>query len=102
VAHVILTCDMYKSSLRHIRDPVLSSLKMKGIFYYYYNFCLRETRRVRMQTKSETGQLLGHGDSPMVHLIFFFYLRVVYFLVLGCNNDLMLSASYVSILCCVF
>jgi hypothetical protein len=31
VAHVILTCDMYKCSLRHIHDPVLSSLKMKGI-----------------------------------------------------------------------
>jgi hypothetical protein len=27
----ILTCDKYKSSLRHIHDPVLSSLKMKGI-----------------------------------------------------------------------
>jgi hypothetical protein len=26
-----LTCDMYKSSLRHIHDQVLSSLKMKGI-----------------------------------------------------------------------
>jgi hypothetical protein len=26
-----LTCDKYKSSLRHIHDPVLSSLKMKGI-----------------------------------------------------------------------
>jgi hypothetical protein len=26
-----LTCDMYKSSLRHIHNPVLSSLKMKGI-----------------------------------------------------------------------
>jgi hypothetical protein len=25
-----LTCDMYKSSLRHIHDPVLSSLKIKG------------------------------------------------------------------------
>jgi hypothetical protein len=25
------TCDMYKSSLRQIHDPVLSSLKMKGI-----------------------------------------------------------------------
>jgi hypothetical protein len=28
-----LTCDMYKSSLRHIHDLVLSSLKMKGILY---------------------------------------------------------------------
>jgi hypothetical protein len=26
-----LTCDKYKSSLRHIHDPVLLSLKMKGI-----------------------------------------------------------------------
>jgi hypothetical protein len=28
-----LMCDMYKSSLRHIHDPVLSSLKMKGILF---------------------------------------------------------------------
>jgi hypothetical protein len=28
-----LTCDMYKSSLRHIHDPVLLSLKMKGISF---------------------------------------------------------------------
>jgi hypothetical protein len=38
VAHVIIvscsTCDMYKSSLRHIHDPVLSSLKMKGILSF--------------------------------------------------------------------
>jgi hypothetical protein len=35
-----LTCDMYKSSLRHIHDPVLSSLKMKGIlsFLLVFNF----------------------------------------------------------------
>jgi hypothetical protein len=26
-----LTCDMYMSDLRHIHDPVLSSLKMEGI-----------------------------------------------------------------------
>jgi hypothetical protein len=26
-----LTCDKYKSSLRHLHDPVLSSLKLKGI-----------------------------------------------------------------------
>jgi hypothetical protein len=34
-----LTCDMYKSSLRHIHDTVLLSLKMKGIrllFLYAY------------------------------------------------------------------
>jgi hypothetical protein len=30
-----LKCDMYKSSLRHIHDPVLSSLKMEGILSFY-------------------------------------------------------------------
>jgi hypothetical protein len=33
-----LTCDMYKSSLRHIHNPVLSSLKMKGIRLLFFNF----------------------------------------------------------------
>jgi hypothetical protein len=27
---------MYKSSLRHIHDPVLSSLKMKGMCFFNY------------------------------------------------------------------
>jgi hypothetical protein len=27
----LLTCDMYMSDLRHIHDPVLSSLKKEGI-----------------------------------------------------------------------
>jgi hypothetical protein len=29
---ILLTCDMYMSDLRHIHDPVFSSLKMEGIF----------------------------------------------------------------------
>jgi hypothetical protein len=41
VTHVILTCDMYKSSLRHIHDPVLSSLELKGILSYFLDFVLR-------------------------------------------------------------
>jgi hypothetical protein len=36
-----LTCDMFKSSLRHIHDPVLSSLKMKGILSSFLHI-LRE------------------------------------------------------------
>jgi hypothetical protein len=32
-----LTCDMYKSSLRHIHDPVLSSLKMEGIRLLFFS-----------------------------------------------------------------
>jgi hypothetical protein len=31
------TCDKYKSSLRHIYDPVLSSLKMKGIRLSFFD-----------------------------------------------------------------
>jgi hypothetical protein len=39
-----LTCDMYKSSLRHIHDPVLSSLKMKGrpIRLLFFNLSARK------------------------------------------------------------
>jgi hypothetical protein len=35
IGYTLLTCDMYKSSLRHIHDPVLSSLKMEGIRFFY-------------------------------------------------------------------
>jgi hypothetical protein len=43
---VMLTnsCDMYTSCLRHIHDPVLSSLKMEGtrsIFFFFCNFAIR-------------------------------------------------------------
>jgi hypothetical protein len=31
----LLTCDMYMSDLRHIHDPVLSSLKMEGIHFFF-------------------------------------------------------------------
>jgi hypothetical protein len=44
IGYIFLTCDMYKSSLRHIHDPVLSSLKMKGIrfffFFLHFAFCI--------------------------------------------------------------
>jgi hypothetical protein len=33
----LLTCDMYMSDLRHIHDPVLSSLKMEGIRLLFSN-----------------------------------------------------------------
>jgi hypothetical protein len=39
---LFLTYDMYKSSLRHTHDPVLSSLKMKGILLLFSdNLCLQ-------------------------------------------------------------
>jgi hypothetical protein len=39
----LLTCDMYMSDLRHIHDPVLSSLKMDSIRLLFLNLC--ETAR---------------------------------------------------------
>jgi hypothetical protein len=39
--HINNTCDMYKSSLRHIHDPVLSSLKMKGIRLLFFSSMFR-------------------------------------------------------------
>jgi hypothetical protein len=32
----LLTCDIYMSDLRHIHDPVISSLKMKGIYLLFF------------------------------------------------------------------
>jgi hypothetical protein len=37
IGYIFLTCYMYKSSLRHIHDPVLSSLKMKGIRTFFFH-----------------------------------------------------------------
>jgi hypothetical protein len=33
----LLTCDMYMYRLRHINDPILSSLKMEGIRLLYFH-----------------------------------------------------------------
>jgi hypothetical protein len=37
IGFTLLKCDKYKSSLRHIHDPVLSSLKMEGIRLLYFS-----------------------------------------------------------------
>jgi hypothetical protein len=34
ISCTLLTCDMYMCRLRHINDPVLSSLKMEGIRFF--------------------------------------------------------------------
>jgi hypothetical protein len=36
------TCDMYMCSLRHINDPVLLSLKMEGIRFFYFGTYLSD------------------------------------------------------------
>jgi hypothetical protein len=56
-----LTCDMCKSSLRHIHDSVLSSLKMKGILsfcqYYRGTFCRSQCPR-GLRYRSAAARLL--------------------------------------------
>jgi hypothetical protein len=50
-----LTCYMYKSSLRHIHDPVLSSLKMEGIrllFHYKMHLKVVPARTVTLLLKA--------------------------------------------------
>jgi hypothetical protein len=47
-----LTCDMYKSSLRHMHDPVLSSLEMKGILSFVTPFAYRKGKHLTKPTDS--------------------------------------------------
>jgi hypothetical protein len=35
ISYILFTCDMYMCRLRHINDPVLSSLKMEGIRFFF-------------------------------------------------------------------
>jgi hypothetical protein len=38
---LLITCDMYMSDLRHIHDPVLSSLKMESIRFIFCSTLMR-------------------------------------------------------------
>jgi hypothetical protein len=33
---ILFTCDMYMCRLRHINDPILSSLKMEGVRLLFF------------------------------------------------------------------
>jgi hypothetical protein len=55
-----LKCDMYKSSLRHTYDPVLSSLKMKGIrllFFSKTNLLIMYKQKATVCSESHTEHL---------------------------------------------
>jgi hypothetical protein len=39
ISCTLFTCDMCMCRLRHINDPVLSSLKMEGTFYDKFSSC---------------------------------------------------------------
>jgi hypothetical protein len=68
------TCDMYKSSLRHIHDPVLSSLKMKGIrfFFCYVAICGLSGSKILFSHYLIKGTNFGKNviDIKMCALIF--------------------------------
>jgi hypothetical protein len=62
--------DMYKSNLRHIHDPVLSSLKMKGIrllFFsldpkvFHYYFVLKHIKFLHLIWLGEYVKVGGRG-----------------------------------------
>jgi hypothetical protein len=77
--------DMYKSSLRHIHDPVVSSLKMKGIRSFFltltevfsvlfpqlYGKCQGKTR------KDGARPALFHVSCCVVRLFVLFYVLFV-------------------------
>jgi hypothetical protein len=71
VAHVILTCDMYKSNLRHIHDPVLSSLKKKVYFLFLYFLFILEPQNLGILTQIFTKNLdLNFGKKNSLSSIF--------------------------------
>jgi hypothetical protein len=41
ISCTVFTCDMYMCRLRHINDPVLSSLKMEGIRFFLFSLLLK-------------------------------------------------------------
>jgi hypothetical protein len=74
--------DMYKSSLRHIHDPVFSSLKMKGIrllFHYfsvfsnifYYHITLQSVAGLIIVTVPLRHRSLRNGKPPALYLEIF-------------------------------
>jgi hypothetical protein len=66
---------MYKSSLRHVHDPVISSLKLKGIRLLFLFICLyRDFVR--------NADLLSHSCSVFLH-IDIAYLKQNYLLALA-------------------
>jgi hypothetical protein len=58
-----LTCDKCKSSLRHIHDPVLSSLKMKGILSFLHS-------KLRVSYIAEDPRRLSFADKARGMFIF--------------------------------
>jgi type III secretory pathway component EscU len=59
-------CDMYKTSLRHIHDLVLSSLKMEGICLLFYFLIAKNTvsHDVASSCGKNCSQILGDKLPP--------------------------------------
>jgi hypothetical protein len=67
--------DMYKSSLRHTHDPVLSSLKMKGIRFFNgvlkltLKLTLKQLQHVSVQSPSSGSALFEHVKVTFVKTV---------------------------------
>jgi hypothetical protein len=59
-------CDMYKSSLRHIHDPVLSTLKMKVIRLSFSVHCFPTPSTTRAPTRAYVKRM---KNNEMRHVI---------------------------------
>jgi hypothetical protein len=42
---ILFTCNMYMCHLKHINDPVLSSLKMEGIYFFFVECLMLKIER---------------------------------------------------------
>jgi hypothetical protein len=62
----LLTCDMYMSDLRHIHDPVISSLKMEGIHLLFSVHCFPIPSTTRAPTRVYVKRM---KDNEMRHVI---------------------------------
>jgi hypothetical protein len=70
-----LTCDMYKSSLRHIHDPLLSSLKMKGIHSFFVCIIYLAVFTVKYLKEILKGQTAVSDESGSYVLFVFGHAR---------------------------
>jgi hypothetical protein len=68
----LLTCNMYMSDLRHIHDPVFSSLKMKGILFLITLYIRLSNCHISLLyikpilTTSFTYEIFNYLSSPQI------------------------------------
>jgi hypothetical protein len=64
---ILLTCDMYMNDLRHIHEPVLSSLKMKGIRLLFLFTVFLPPPTTRAPTRAYVKHMKVNEMSHVIH-----------------------------------